>query len=101
MKKNLFLTVIISLLFASCNNIADSLCLSNSPLINERDGHCGSVSGTINISGALPQEYAEALRTSGQTYGLERAAFPTKPDLSSASLTKTIFAVLSKKGISA
>ncbi|MCR5613469.1 hypothetical protein [Treponema sp.] len=90
--KLFFTAIFISLLFASCNNFADGL--SQSSLLNERDGaRCGSVSGIINISGALPQEYADALRTSGQTYGLERAAFPTKPDLSSASLTKTIFAV--------
>ncbi len=88
MKKNkLILAAIIStLLFSSCNNFIDSY-------------EYGKVSGTLTISGAIPEEYAKILSQntdlSKTTAG--RAAFPSRPDLTSSSYTKKIIAVNQKK----
>ncbi len=88
MKKNkLILAAIIStLLFSSCNDFIDSY-------------EYGKVSGTLTISGAIPEEYAKILSQntdlSKTTAG--RAAFPSRPDLTSSSYTKKIIAVNQKK----
>ena len=86
MKKNkLLLTAIITvLLCSSCNDLV--------PFGNEETGN---VSGTIFINcNAVPQEYDNILRTAATIQNEKaRTALPTKPDLTSPTLIKTITAV--------
>lgn len=108
MKKNkLFLTAIItSLLFASCDNISAGLD-ENTIETNESkksenvtliEGY-GNVSGFLRIDGALPEAYVnvlgseEVLNEENEEGAGERAAYPSKPDITSTDFIKEIVAV--------
>ena len=82
-KRPMFFVLLLSFLFISCENL-----LSPKDSYNNGDGKTYTITGDINIEGALPNE----LFNENSTNSVARTGFPTVPNISDTELNLYVFA---------
>ena len=82
-KRPMFFVLLLSFLFISCENL-----LSPKDSYNNGDGKTYTITGDINIEGALPKE----LFNENSTNSVARTGFPTVPNISDTELNLYVFA---------
>lgn len=82
-KQSIFFILLLSFLFISCENL-----LNPKDSYNNGDGKTYTITGDINIEGALPNE----LVNENSTNSVARTGFPTVPNISDSELNLYVFA---------